>query len=362
MPTPRSRPPGRSAAMPSPSSSTPPGSPTRATSGWSRLGLVGDERVRAAADDLLRPADGTASTSAGLLVEPMADPGVELIVGLRRDPSFGPAVMVGLGGVLAEVLDDVAIRLAPVTPARRWPCSTSCAARASSTACAAGRRSTAPPSPSSSSALVAAGRRAPRHRRGRPQPGHRLARRAPSPSMPSSSSRDGRRRRWPTPTRPVLVRRPRRRGASGSTLNRPAKLNALDGPLVADAGRRARRRRGRPATSGSIVLRGRGPRVLLRLRPDRGGRGRIGGPVAWRDAARRRRRRDAALPRLAEAGHRPGPRLRPGRRPGAGDGLRPGRRRRGHASSASRRSATGRRRSRCSCRTSSARSGPASCS
>ena len=50
----------------------------------------------------------------GLLVEPMAAPGVELIVGGRRDAVFGPAVLVGLGGILAEVLDDVAVMLAPV--------------------------------------------------------------------------------------------------------------------------------------------------------------------------------------------------------------------------------------------------------
>ncbi len=47
----------------------------------------------------------------------MAAPGVELIVGGRRDGVFGPAVLVGFGGILAEVLDDVAVLLAPVTPA-----------------------------------------------------------------------------------------------------------------------------------------------------------------------------------------------------------------------------------------------------
>ena len=52
-----------------------------------------------------------------MLVEPLAGPGFELLVGTTRDPLFGPAVLVGLGGIYAEVLDDVAIRLAPVTEA-----------------------------------------------------------------------------------------------------------------------------------------------------------------------------------------------------------------------------------------------------
>jgi acetate---CoA ligase (ADP-forming) len=52
-------------------------------------------------------------------VEQMIDVpnGVELIVGARRDPRFGPILLVGLGGVLAEVLDDHALALAPAGPA-----------------------------------------------------------------------------------------------------------------------------------------------------------------------------------------------------------------------------------------------------
>jgi acyl-CoA synthetase (NDP forming) len=92
-------------------------SPTRATSVWCVSGLRGDQAIRSAADELLATARQHGIESRGLLVEPMAEAGVELIVGARRDPSFGPCVMVGLGGVLAEVLDDVSIRLAPVSMA-----------------------------------------------------------------------------------------------------------------------------------------------------------------------------------------------------------------------------------------------------
>jgi acyl-CoA synthetase (NDP forming) len=50
-------------------------------------------------------------------VEQMApiSEGVELIIGIRRDPSFGPVVVVGMGGVYAEVMQDVAVALAPIT-------------------------------------------------------------------------------------------------------------------------------------------------------------------------------------------------------------------------------------------------------
>jgi acetyl-CoA synthetase (ADP-forming) len=49
-----------------------------------------------------------------LLVAPMVRGSRELIAGVARDPQFGASVMVGIGGVLAEALADVAFRLVPV--------------------------------------------------------------------------------------------------------------------------------------------------------------------------------------------------------------------------------------------------------
>jgi acetyltransferase len=49
------------------------------------------------------------------LVEAMALPGVDLVLGARRDPVFGPVLLLGLGGTTAEALADVAIRLAPLS-------------------------------------------------------------------------------------------------------------------------------------------------------------------------------------------------------------------------------------------------------
>jgi acetate---CoA ligase (ADP-forming) len=51
----------------------------------------------------------------GVVIAPMRERGPELFVGVSRDPMWGPALAVGLGGIWVEVLGDVAIR--PVTPA-----------------------------------------------------------------------------------------------------------------------------------------------------------------------------------------------------------------------------------------------------
>ncbi|MFI6734292.1 acetate--CoA ligase family protein [Nonomuraea sp. NPDC050451] len=52
---------------------------------------------------------------AGFLVEEQAEAGVELIVGLVRDPGFGPVLLTGLGGVWTEALRDTALRLCPIS-------------------------------------------------------------------------------------------------------------------------------------------------------------------------------------------------------------------------------------------------------
>lgn len=51
----------------------------------------------------------------GILLEKMVPPGIEIIIGLQNDPQFGPVIMVGLGGILTEVFQDVSFRVLPIT-------------------------------------------------------------------------------------------------------------------------------------------------------------------------------------------------------------------------------------------------------
>lgn len=81
--------------------------------GGVHLGIADEAGLAAALDALDRvPLRGARR----YLLEEMAPPGLELIVGAVRDRSFGPTVMVGLGGTLAEALRDTASRLAPLSP------------------------------------------------------------------------------------------------------------------------------------------------------------------------------------------------------------------------------------------------------
>ncbi|HMG45600.1 MAG TPA: acetate--CoA ligase family protein, partial [Acidimicrobiales bacterium] len=82
--------------------------------GLVRLNRVAADAVREAAEALLAaatPEDGEVH----LLVAPMLRATRELIAGLHRDEQFGTTVMLGVGGILAEAVADVAFRLVPIT-------------------------------------------------------------------------------------------------------------------------------------------------------------------------------------------------------------------------------------------------------
>lgn len=83
--------------------------------GLVRVGVEGATAVRRAAAELLELASERVPRAAvdGVLVCEQAAPGVECMVGLSRDPLFGPVVAFGLGGVFVEVFEDLAVRVPP---------------------------------------------------------------------------------------------------------------------------------------------------------------------------------------------------------------------------------------------------------
>ncbi len=82
-----------------------------------RLDVASEGEVAAAYDEILRNAKAYKADARieGVLVQEMVTGGIEAILGVTNDKLFGPAVMFGLGGIFAEVLKDVAFRIAPVT-------------------------------------------------------------------------------------------------------------------------------------------------------------------------------------------------------------------------------------------------------
>lgn len=74
-----------------------------------RLGIKNEEEMRDAINELLEIRDAE-----GVLIEEMAHPGIEVIIGGIIDEEFGPIVMFGLGGIFVELYKDVAFALAPI--------------------------------------------------------------------------------------------------------------------------------------------------------------------------------------------------------------------------------------------------------
>jgi acyl-CoA synthetase (NDP forming) len=86
--------------------------------GGVRLGLESSEDVEEAFDEIMEAVKAAQPDARidGVAVQKMAPMGTEVIVGMSKDPQFGPVMMFGLGGILVEVLKDVAFRIVPLEP------------------------------------------------------------------------------------------------------------------------------------------------------------------------------------------------------------------------------------------------------
>ena len=91
----------------------------KSDAGGVKVGLQDRAAVERAFDDIMDSCRAFSSNAdiEGVAVQGMAKPGTEIIMGMIKDASFGPVVMFGLGGVLVEVLEDVAFRIVPIEKA-----------------------------------------------------------------------------------------------------------------------------------------------------------------------------------------------------------------------------------------------------
>ena len=85
--------------------------------GGVKLGLKDAAETAAAYDDIVASikANQPGAVIEGVSVQGMARPGTEVIIGMSKDSQFGPVLMFGLGGIMVEILKDVAFRIVPLT-------------------------------------------------------------------------------------------------------------------------------------------------------------------------------------------------------------------------------------------------------
>jgi len=88
-----------------------PGVTHKTEKGLIRIGIKDDEEARAAFISLKEAMGASGGT---ILVQEMIQGQRELVMGLTRDPQFGPCAMFGLGGIFTEILKDVSFRVAPL--------------------------------------------------------------------------------------------------------------------------------------------------------------------------------------------------------------------------------------------------------
>jgi acetyl-CoA synthetase (ADP-forming) len=80
------------------------------------IGIENEQEVRDSYDRIINnsKAYNTDAEITGILVQEMAPKGTEIIIGATIDPTFGPTIMFGLGGIFVEILEDVSFRIVPI--------------------------------------------------------------------------------------------------------------------------------------------------------------------------------------------------------------------------------------------------------
>jgi acetyltransferase len=89
----------------------------KSDAGGVKLGLSTDDEVIRAFNEVIESAKRFKPDAdiRGVLVCPMAEPGLEVIIGTKIDDQFGPVIMFGIGGIMVEVLKDVSFRVLPIS-------------------------------------------------------------------------------------------------------------------------------------------------------------------------------------------------------------------------------------------------------
>lgn len=81
------------------------------------LGIDSIGKVKESFDKIISNAKAYNSDAKidGILIQEMAEKGLEVIIGMKKDPQFGPVIMVGMGGIYVEVFKDISLRLIPLS-------------------------------------------------------------------------------------------------------------------------------------------------------------------------------------------------------------------------------------------------------
>ncbi len=89
----------------------------KSDAGGIMLNIADDKQLRSAVDEMKTRINANAPDAVieGYLIEKMAPKGMEVIVGMKRDPNFGPLIMFGMGGIFVELFKDVAFGIAPLS-------------------------------------------------------------------------------------------------------------------------------------------------------------------------------------------------------------------------------------------------------